>query len=131
MGMRVGGSGYSNAAQSAGVSNWQQRQQGVKTMFSAIQSGDLAAAQKSYAALGNGSDGQSSSDSPFAAIGKALQSGDIGAAQQVVQDIQARRSGHSHRHEEGQSTSNALNPTSSASLPLAESGPGALVNLLA
>lgn len=126
MGMRINGSASTD--QSSTISNWQQRQQNVKSMMSAIQSGDLSAAQKAYAALNPS--GQDSGNSPFAAIGKALQSGDISAAQQAAQDFQAKRAGH-HHHHGGASSASATASTATGSQPLADSGPGSLLNVIA
>jgi len=126
MGMRINGSGSTD--QSSTISDWQQRQQNVKSMMSAIQSGDLGAAQKAYSAINPS--GQDSASGPFAAIGKALQSGDIGAAQQAAQDMQSKRAGHHHHHSEGSAGSTAT-ASATGSQPLADAGPGSLINEVA
>jgi hypothetical protein len=51
MEMRIGSSASVGATQSPNVANWQQRQQSFKDLSSALQSGDLGAAQKAYSAL--------------------------------------------------------------------------------
>lgn len=126
MDMRINGS--DSSSQSVGAANWQQRQQNVKSMMSAIQSGDLSGAQKAYAALNVS--GQDSGNGPFAAIGKALQSGDIQGAQKAAQDLQAKRAGHHHHHQESASSSSTTTPTT-GNQPLADSGPGSTINILA
>ena len=96
MGMRVGGS--SGTWNQNSIGQWQQRQQNVKDMFSAIKAGDLTGAQKAMAAIGGGS---SNNDGPFAAISKALQNGDIQGAQQAAQAM------HSHHHHAHATTTSA------------------------
>lgn len=71
-------------------------------LTSALQSGDLSAAQSAYAALTQA--GGSNPNSPIAQalsqIGDALQSGDIGKAQQAMatlqQQMQAMKGAHHH-----------------------------------
>jgi hypothetical protein len=96
MGMRIG-NGNSNAwgnyQTASSVGSEQQKQQTRKTLFSAIESGDLTAAQTAYTALQNQGIG---ANSPLNAIGQSLQSGDITGAQKAVQSMQAARAGHGH-----------------------------------
>src|SRR5262249_47387208 len=75
------------------VTNWQQRQQELKQLAAALQSGDIDAAQAAYASLNAPSNGQGSS--PRAQVGQAVQNGDLAGAQQA---FQALSKGHSHRH---------------------------------
>ena len=97
MGMRIQGSGAAGASQSASATQWQKQQQDFKGLMSAVQSGDLGAAQTAFAAL-TGNTGTVKGSSPLAQIGQALQSGDIGAAQQAAQQLLASRHGHHHHH---------------------------------
>lgn len=94
MGMRVGGSSaaWSNY-QTSSVSGWQQRQQGVKDLFSALKAGDLTSAQKAFSGIKSNS---TDANSPMTKIGTALQAGDLAAAQQAAQAMQDNRGGHHH-----------------------------------
>ena len=86
MGMRVGGSGTAWANQSNAVGNWQQRQQNMKALGTALQGGDLAAAQQAFATISaNNPAAAANSNSPLAKIGQALQAGDLATAQQTAQ----------------------------------------------
>jgi len=86
MGMRVGGSGANWANQSNAVGNWQQRQQNMKALGTALQGGDLAAAQQAFATISaNIPAAAANSNSPLAKIGQALQAGDLATAQQAAQ----------------------------------------------
>ena len=61
--------------------------------MTALQSGNLGAAQKAFATLTvAGNIASSDSNSPLAQIVKALQSGDLAAARQVAKAWQAQRS---------------------------------------
>ncbi len=120
MGMRISASSGVGAMQSASVASWQQRQQGVKDMFAAVQAGDLGAAQKAFSALGS-----VPSSSPLAKIGQALASGDIAGAQQATQQLQASRAGHHHHREAAAAPATATSPAT------ASSGIGSLLNLVA
>lgn len=124
MGMRIGSSDGVRSTQTAAIAAWQQRQQGFKNLMSAVQSGDLASAQKAYAALGAGQ-GAAQGNSPLAQIGKALQSGDIVGAQKVAQHMQAQRAGHHHHH--NQSNSQGANAVAGA----APAASGSLLNVVA
>jgi hypothetical protein len=127
MGMRIGNSAAAGTTQSVGASNWQQRQQSVKDVMSALQAGDLSSAQKAFGTLpGANNIASSDSNSPLAQIGKALQSGDLAAAQQAAQTWQSARSGHHHHHTSAQTASPAAGTT-----PLASAGTGTLLNLTA
>jgi len=89
MGMRVGGSSPAGASQSTPVANWQQRQQSFQDMMSAVQSGDLGAAQQAFKSLGGGRNIQG--NSPLAQLGQALNNGDLAGAQQAVLALQSSR----------------------------------------
>lgn len=110
MGMRVGGSnaGWSSYQTSSAVSGWQQRQQGMKDLFSSLQSGDLASAQKAFAGIQNNT---SSSNSALTKVGDALQAGDLAGAQQAAKAMHAARGGHHH----AKAASQASDSTSSSS----------------
>ena len=127
MGMRAGSVSAASASQSTAVSNWQQNQQNVKTLFSALKSGDLNASQQAYSALtaNSGSNAIANSNSPLAQIGQALLNGDLAGAQKVAQAMQ---SGHHHHHGGGQNISAAS--SSSAPTP-ASSTIGSVVNTTA
>lgn len=106
--MRIGGGGSSWASyQSSSVSGMQQRQQGAKSLFAALNAGDLATAQSAFAALQQSNPNlttsasatagtSTTSTSPFAAIGSALQAGDLAGAQKAAQNMQAARAGRHH-----------------------------------
>lgn len=129
MGMRISGSSNVSSSQSTTAAAWQQRQQSVKDMFTSLQSGDLSGAQKAFAAI-NGGKSQVNANGPLADIGKALQSGDLAGAQKAAQDFQAKRSGgHHHHHSEQAAATTAA--ASTAGTPLASSGTGSLLNIVA
>ena len=108
MGMRVGGSSvnWSSQQTSSSVSGWQQRQQGMKDLFSSLQAGDLASAQKAFASVQTNT---SSSNSPLTKVGDALQAGDLAGAQQAAKAMHAARGGHHH----AKAATQASNSTSS------------------
>jgi len=81
MGMRVGTSSASMASQASAVSGWQQRQQGMKELFSKLNAGDLAGAQKAYAAFA--ANNNIKSDSPMGQLGDALKNGNLAAAEKL------------------------------------------------
>ena len=108
MGMRVGGSSvnWSSQQTSSSVNDWQKRQQGMKDLFSSLQSGDLASAQKAFASVQTNT---SSSNSPLTKVGDALQAGDLAGAQQAAKAMHAARGGHHH----AKAATQASNSTSS------------------
>jgi hypothetical protein len=91
----IGSTPQSQAGQTKGL---------FEQLGKALQSGDLAGAQKVFTAIqqnapqgavsqvGQGSSGPS----PFAALGRALQSGDLAGAQQAYAQIQQARGQHHH-----------------------------------
>lgn len=125
MGMRISSS--ASTAQSTSAANWQQRQQGMKDLFSSLQSGDLGAAQKAFASLNPGNNAIKG-NSPMAQIGQALQSGDLAGAQKAEQAMQANRGGrHHHGGQQAPVVASATTPaTTSASSTI-----GTLFNLTA
>jgi hypothetical protein len=124
MGMRISTSSGVGAMQSACVASWQQRQQGLKDMFAAVQAGDLGAAQKAFSTLG-----PVPNNSPLAKIGQALSSGDMATAQQTAQQAQASRGGHRHHHQEAGAT--GATPAAATGPAAAASGIGSILNLVA
>lgn len=90
MGMRVGSSSASMASQATAVSGWQQRQLGLKDLFSKLNAGDLAGAQKAYASFAANNNIQS--DSPMGKLGDALNKGNLGAAEKIAQSLQKNKS---------------------------------------
>jgi hypothetical protein len=102
MGMRINGTGSSVAAQNSGVNTWQQRRQDFQSLFSALQSGDLASAQKAGAAIeasrGNSKEA-SNPNSPISQLLQDLKSGDLAGAQKIADQIQAARA-QRQRHSE-------------------------------
>jgi len=109
MGMRVNSSSALGTTQSSSVSNWQQRQQSLQSLTAALQSGDLAGAQKAFSGLSNSSNVQG--NSPLAKLGQALQSGDLSGAQQALQNLQSSR-GHHHHHSQQTTASSSSGTTS-------------------
>src|SRR5271169_4088644 len=96
MGMRISGS--SGAGQSASVTNWQQRQQSFQALTSALQAGDLGAAQQAFATLGGNSASQG--NGPLAQLGQALKNGNLEGAQQAMKTLQSSRGKHHHHQDE-------------------------------
>jgi hypothetical protein len=142
----ISGISSSNSSMQTWQAMIQQRKQDFSQLASAIQSGNLTAAQSAFSTLqGLSSQGQSSTVSPsgnsssasssgntisndFAALGQALQSGNITNAQsafaQLQTDMQAQQSSghHHHHHHHGGagasgSSTNGQNTVSSTSLP--------------
>jgi len=110
MGMRIGGSGAAWASQNNSVGNWQQRQQNMKALGTALQGSDLGAAQTAFAAISaNNPNLASNPNSPLAKIGQALQAGDLAGAQQAQQ---AWRGAH---HPGGPGPSAAATPNAATS----------------
>jgi hypothetical protein len=89
MGMRVSSSSPAVATQSTSVGNWQQRQQSFQDTLSALNSGDLSAAQQSFSSLGGNTNIRG--NSPLAQLGQALKNGDLAGAQQAAQTLQSAR----------------------------------------
>jgi hypothetical protein len=109
MGMRIGGSGNGWASQqSNAVGNWQQRQQNFKSLKSALQTGDLTAAQQAFAAISaSNPNAINNNNSPLAQIGQALQAGNMSGAQTVAQNWQ-------HGHEQSPGFQPSAGSTSAA-----------------
>ena len=127
MSMSIGSSFSLAASQSASVSSWQQQQQDLKALTSALQSGNLPAAKQAYAALT--ANGAPSSNSPLAQVGQALQSGNLGAAQAAMQKAQASHGGHHHHHGGGADVAAASTTSTTATTsPASSPNVGSLVN---
>jgi hypothetical protein len=113
------------------VSTFQQDRQAFGQLTSALQSGDLSAAQNAYNTLSSSPIAQG--NTPFAQalqqIGQDLQAGDIGDAQKALASLQQQqqaRGGHHHHHHGGGGVSKAsdaskTSDSSSATDPNADS----------
>jgi DNA-binding FadR family transcriptional regulator len=93
------------AASSASVnlaqnSNVNQTRQALSQLSSALQSGDLSAAQSAYNTLSQSVGGNPNSPAAQALqqIGNALQSGDTNQAQQALQQLQQKMRAHHGGH---------------------------------
>ncbi|MEI6804607.1 MAG: hypothetical protein WCK83_15725 [Burkholderiales bacterium] len=91
MGMRIGSAGTDWARESSSVGNWQQRQQNFKSLNTALQAGDLTAAQQAFAAMTANNPNATNGTGPLAQIGQALQAGDLATAQQAAQAWRGHR----------------------------------------
>lgn len=118
------------------LNNLSQIRQGFKDLASALQSGDLTAAQTAFASLqqllpnssagnqtqnGQQGSGQNPFATDFSALAKALQSGDLSAAQtafaKLQQDTQSVQGHHHHHHHKASaSTQSTASTTSSSSV---------------
>lgn len=116
MGMRIGGaSGAWASHNTSAVQNVQQRQQGMKDLFSALKTGDLDAAQQAFAAVAKVT--QIDPNSSLGQLGQALGKGDVGGAQKIATSM--------HQHQARSA------PAQSSSALAALQGLGASVNMLA
>jgi DNA-binding FadR family transcriptional regulator len=100
MGMSINSANVSNAYQSSGPSNLQQRRQEFQALGQALQSGDLAGAQQAFAALNpnaSSSTQSTQSNSNVSQLAQALQSGDLAGAQKAFAAM--RSHGHHHHHQ--------------------------------
>ncbi|HXZ67809.1 MAG TPA: hypothetical protein VEH07_04395 [Alphaproteobacteria bacterium] len=105
--------------------------QDLQSLTTAVQSGDLASAQKAYATLVSdnpqlASSSGNGSGSPFqqaiSAIGQSLQNSDIGGAQNALSTLQQNmKAHHGHHHHHGDATQNAAATATPASSPLSAS----------
>lgn len=101
------------------------QQQDFQQLSSALQSGNLSAAQSVYQALvGNNTP---PSNSPLGQLGQALQSGNLSAAQQAFQTLQSAH-GHHHHHSSDQTAATSSGSTSS---PPSSGTVGTVVNTAA
>ena len=100
------------------VSNFQSYRQAFSQLASAIQSGDLSAAQTAFSTLASSPFAQG--NSPFAQalqqIGQDLQNGDIAGAQKALASLQQQQAhrGHHHHHHGGGETSATSNTSNTS-----------------
>ena len=107
---------------------WAQTKNLWDQLGQALQSGDLAGAQKAFAALqanapqgpasqvqgASTSSGQgSATQNPMSALASALQSGNLAAAQQAFSQIQQTQGHHHHPHHHGSQSSSSAPATAS------------------
>jgi len=107
-----------SVGQSTYTSGLQQKQQNMNNMFAALKSGDLATAQKAYAASGMPAMAANNT-SPLGRLYTALRNDDLKSAQQAALDMQG------HSKSKGAST----NTSNSASKPTASTDPKAELKL--
>jgi DNA-binding FadR family transcriptional regulator len=118
--------GSTSTTQSAAATQWQQQQQNFKNLSTALQSGNLAAAQQAFSTMIGGT-GTVNPNSPLAQVGQALQTGDLAGAQKAMQQLQANRAGgHHHHHQSAPQT--AATGTGATGVPAA-TGPGSLLSV--
>jgi len=98
--------------QSTYASGLQQKQQNMNNMFTALKSGDLAAAQKAYASSGMPPMAANNS-SPLGRLYKALRHEDLAGAQKAALDMQGKN-GKSANTAANSTASSANNPTTPA-----------------
>jgi hypothetical protein len=79
----------STIGQSTYASGLQQKQQNMNNMFAALKAGDLASAQKAYAATGLPPQAASNS-SPLGRLYQALRQEDLAGAQKAALDMQGK-----------------------------------------
>jgi thioredoxin-like negative regulator of GroEL len=96
MGMRIASSGMASSAMSSvgGAAKWQAQRQNFGQLSQALQSGDLAGAQKVFSTISANSTKAADPTSPMGKVGAALQAGDIQGAQQAFAAM--RSGGHHH-----------------------------------
>ena len=114
MGMRIPSSGMASSAMSSvgGAAKWQAQRQNFSQLSQALQSGDLAGAQKVFSTISASSTKAADPTSPMGKVGAALQAGDIQGAQQA---FAAMRSGGHHHHAEATASTQTPDATASAS----------------
>ncbi len=126
MSMQVTGGSVPNT-NAPPAQQWQQRQQNVKALTYALQSGNLNAARSAYqsliAAAGRGRD--TSANSALAAVGRALDSGDLAGAARAAKAVHTPH--HGTPWLEGRRTGAGANPPN----PTARGTSGVHVDLLA
>jgi soluble cytochrome b562 len=96
------------------VQSWNGQANSFSQLASALNSGNLSAAQQAYATLsqqlsssqGASANGNNSFATTLNQIGQALQNGDLAGAQQALASLQQARGGHHHgRHAQSSSVS--------------------------
>ena len=98
--------------QSTYASGLQQKQQNMNNMFAALKSGDMATAQKAYAASGM-PPMAANNTSPLGRLYQALRHEDLAGAQKAALDMQGKN-GKSANNASNASTSNVSTPTTPA-----------------
>ena len=115
-------SSTSSVYQNDMTANVAQRKQDFQSLANALQSGNLADAQKAFAQLQSdglktgqtqSSNSQSNSQSsPLQALATALQNGDLSGAQQAFAQLQQGMKAHHHHHHHQGAGSSQTNSTS-------------------
>jgi len=114
-------SSATSSVSSTQQSQWAQAKSLWDQLGQALQKGDLAGAQKAFAALqanapqgAPAQNGQgSSSQNPVSALASALQSGNLAAAQKAFSQIQQTQGHHHHHHHHESQASTSTAPTAS------------------
>jgi ribosomal protein S20 len=125
---------YANPIQN----NFKQRSDDFKALKSALQSGDISAAQSAFSTFKqdlqtakSSSNNTSQPSQDFQSLESALSSGDISAAQKAFasfqSDVQAAHKSHHHHHHKAESSSDAQTQNT-ASVPASGSLIGTVLN---
>jgi len=114
------------ATQSTYSSGLQQKQQNMNNLFAALKAGDLASAQKAYAASGLPIMAKNNT-SPLGRLYQALRSEDLAAAQKAALDMQPKNSGN-RTATPTQSSANTALPKSTAAQKAAAALANANIN---
>jgi len=94
-----------------GAAKWQMQRQNFNQLSTALQSGDLAGAQKIFESISANSAKAADPTSPLGKVGQALQAGDLQGAQKA---FAAMRSGGHHHHAEASASTQTTDATTSA-----------------
>jgi DNA-binding FadR family transcriptional regulator len=136
MGMSISSASASSVYQSSGTSNLQQRRQEFQALGQALKAGDLAGAQKAFAALNPNASSSTqptqsaqSSSNNFSQLAQALQSGDLAGAQKAFAAITSSH-GHGHHHHQAAAASTP-STGSIAPIPASTSTVGSNINVAA
>lgn len=120
------------ALQQATTSNRQASQQAFQQLGSALQAGDVNAAQNAYSTLAQmvGSNPNSPLAAALQKIGSDLQSGDINGAQSAFAALQQQtQAGHSHHHHRHAKANNDGQDSQPAPPAASNDGTGTTVDL--
>jgi len=116
-------SAISSASSNPYYADQNSARQAFSQLVSALQSGNLSAAQSAYSAFTQGAGGQIDPNSPFAQaidqIGQDLQSGNIDAAQQALSSLQQTHAPHHRRHHHLDGATQAQSPSPTSDDPMA------------
>ncbi len=96
--------------QSTYASGLQQKQQQTNNMFAALKSGDMASAQKAYAASGM-PPMAANNTSPLGRLYQALRHEDLAGAQKAAQDMQGKNSKNTGTSANTSANSSNIQPT--------------------